>query len=270
MKNDWLTTAMRLAQQPADFYSGARKILRQQVFTFKNIKNDLSLADCGYTSNKMRYLERAYMHEESIRVAQQLWVRRLEQDKYGSVGFTTYNHFIKNDPDKKSKRASVMGPCIQSVTLTLLPGGKTAVDVFYRTTELFKKFPADLVFLRDVLLKGFQIDISNVTFYFANVTCHPMYFVTLIPMLDDPLGELDAIKKRDKHFYDWTVKWTARYICPEYRRGIEKFAQAMRVHDDAMKRIDKTDLKKLQKYLKANHPGYRNDYEPPEDEDDQA
>lgn len=270
MRSEWLAQCLRLSQQPAHFYSGARKILRQQVFTFTKIKSDLTLADCGFTSNKMRYLERAYMHEESLNVAHQLWDRRLEQDKYGSVGVTTYNHFIKNDPNKKSKRASVMGPCIQSFTLTYLPSRKTAIDVFYRTTELFKKFPADLVFLRDVLLKDFKMDVDNVTFYFANVTCHPMYFVTLIPLLKDPIAQLELIRKKDKHFFDWTVKWTARYVCPEFMRGIQKFAQAMRVHDDAMKRIDPTVLRELRKYLKAKHPGYRADYVDPDGDEDET
>src|SRR3546814_7634192 len=98
-----------------------------------------------------------------------------------------------------------MGPCIQAVTITQVKGGKNGqyfIDCFYRTTELLKKFPADLVFIRDVLLKDF--DFSGMEFlgmrcHFANITVHPQYFVTLIPHLDDPIAELEKIKRSEEH-----------------------------------------------------------------------
>lgn len=274
MKRTWLDHALELAAQPADFYSGARKILRMRSLQWRSIKNDLQLEDAGYTKSKMTMLRKNYFHEESRDVAIQLWEKRVGQRKYGSVSFTCFAHFVKGGSvdAKRSKRASVFGPCIQSVCLTYLNDHTTAVDVFYRTTEFFKKFPADLVFVRDVLLADFDFSAAPVrliTFHFANITMHPMYFVTILPMLEDPIGELDAIKKTDKYFFDWIVKWTARYLVPKYHRGIQKFAQAMRVHQDAKKRIPPAMLKDLIKYLEANHPGYRNDYVPPEGEDDE-
>lgn len=267
MLDDWVTISLELAKQPADFYSGARKIRRGIQFTFGAPEPDLQMADAGYSKQKMSMLRRLYLHEESRQVALGLWARRVDQDKYGSVCFTTFNHFIKNDPDKKSKRASVMGPCIQSVSLTLMPDKTMAVDAFYRTTELFKKFPADLVFLRDVLLEGFDTPISSVTFHFANVTLHPMYFVTLIPLISNPIRELETLAKADKYFHDWVVKWTARYVCDEYHRGIAKFAQAMRVCTDARQRISPKVMPSLQQYLRDVHPGHRNEYEEDENED---
>lgn len=267
LKDSWINNALACAEKKADFYSGCRKILRAQVMRF-NLKNNLKIEDGGYTKSKLTLLRKGYLHEQSRDVAKQLWARRLDQDKYGSVGFTTYNHFIKNDPSKKSKRASVMGPCIQSVTLTLLNDRTTAVDVFYRTTEIFKKFPADLVFIRDELLDGFDIKAKYMTCYFANVTAHPMYFITLVPSLDDPIGALASIRHKDKFFFDWCIKWSARYICPEYSRGIDKFAQALRVRKDALERIDKHTLRELRTYFKKNHPGHRNTYKEPTDGDD--
>lgn len=268
MKSDWMGAALDCAQQKADFYSGCRKILRSRTLVF-DLKNDLRIEDAGYTKSKMSMLRRGYLHVESRNVAKQLWERRLEQDKYGSVGFTTYNHFIKNDPTKKSKRASVMGPCIQSIVLTLMKKGEVEVDAFYRTTEIFKKFPADLVFIRDELLEGFDIGKgASLTCHFANITAHPMYFITLVPSMSDPVKHLEAIKKKDKYFFDWCVKWSARYICKEYSRGIDKFSQALRVRKDAFDRIEPATLRELQQYLKRNHPGYRNNYAGDLDGDD--
>lgn len=273
MKDEWIDACLDMSEQPADFYSGARKIIRARSLTFQDVQGDLVLADAGYTKSKMTMLRKNYLHEESLDAAIQLWDRRLGQRKYGSVSFTCFAHFIKGGSidAKRSKRASVFGPCIQSVSLTYLDNHTCAVDVFYRTTELFKKFPADLVFLKEELLSRFNFEscpLSSITFHFANITIHPMYFVTIIPLLDDPVKALDRIKRKDLRFYNWVVKWTARYLVPQYHRGIQKFAQAMRVHKDAQTRLDADDLAILIPYLEANHPGYRNEYEPPEGEED--
>jgi hypothetical protein len=280
MKREWAGHVLKLCHQEADLYAGCRKIIQAKKLVYHDLwdhKDPLILEDCGYTKSKLAHLVRGYLHEESIEAALKLWDIRRAKTSYGSVGFTTYNHFLKNDAVKKSKRASVMGPCIQSVVITQLKGrnskktgGKYCIDVFYRTTEILKKFPADLVFIRDVLLKDFDFsgyEFTGMTCHFANVTVHPQYFVTVIPHLDDPIAELDKIKLKDRYFYDWIIKWTARYLCEEYFRGIEKFAQAMRVKDDADKRIKGKLRKRLIVYLKENHPGHRKDYVAPEEED---
>jgi hypothetical protein len=277
MKGEWINAVLRLSRAEADFYSGCRKILSNRRLTFNDLwdrKDPLTLADAGYTKAKMSHLTRLYLHEESRDMAMKLWIERRKKTSYGSVCFTCFNHLLKNDPTKKSKRASVMGPCLQSVVITQVKGGKNAqyfVDVFYRTTEILKKFPADLVFIRDVLLKGF--DFSSMEFlglrcHFANITVHPMYFVTALPQLADPIDELKRIKKIDKYFFDWIVKWSARYLIEEYYRGIAKFAQALRVKDDADNRIKGKRRKDLIKFFKKNHPGHRNEYVDPEGEEE--
>jgi hypothetical protein len=122
--------------------------------------------------------------------------------------------------------------------------------------------------LKDSLLSEFDFEdltITKVRMHFANVTLHPMYFVTLLPIIPDPIAELERVKRSDRRFFDWIVKWTARYLIEEYHRGIAKFSQAQRVKKDALSRIKSADLKKIQKYLKDNHPGHRNDYVAPEE-----
>lgn len=257
LQQQWLEYCLGWSGVPADFYSGCRKILRGQVMILNSLDASLTLADAGFTSHKMRYLERAYLHPESQAVAVDLWGRRRKQDKYGSVGVTCYNHFIKSE--KTSKRGSVMGPCIQSFTVTYLNRRQYAVDVFYRTTELLKKFPADLVFLRDVLLTPFDVSemqLTEVRCHFANVTVHPMYFATVLPLIGDPLAALRELKQRDLYFHNWVVKWSARYTCDEFHRGIAKFAQALRVRKDVRERFaDRPELfAALQDYIRTNHP----------------
>lgn len=282
MRAEWLRLALRSAATKADFYSGARKILRNQHVTFRNIKPDLLIGDCGFGKAKLTMLRKSYIHSESRTAAVALWDGRLKREKYGSVGFHCFNHYVKGVANEHanerisgerpgSKRASVMGPCIQSVSITLLKKGSSSIDFFYRTTELFKKFPADLVFIRDELLAPFDFSrapIDHVNFHFANVTCHPMYFVTMLPLFDDPVEELMKLRRADRYFHDWVVKWSARYVCDEYSRGIQKFAQALRVRKDALERFDRQALKDVQKYFRGNHPGHRNDYVDPDGEDE--
>jgi hypothetical protein len=257
LRDQWVEYCLGFSGERADLYSGCRKILRGRVMIFNSIDESLRLEDAGFTKYKMNFLKRAYLHEESLRVAVDLWGRRRVQDKYGSVGVTCYNHFIKSE--KTSKRASVMGPCIQSVVVTYIDRRTYALDMFYRTTELLKKFPADLVFLRDMLLPPFDfsgMQLSDVRCHFANVTVHPMYFVTILPHLERPVEELEVLRQRDLYFYNWVLKWTARYICPEFHRGIAKFAQALRVHKDANARLTPEALAELQDYVRANHPPF--------------
>lgn len=280
MKTEWIRQVLKLSKMEADFYSGCRKIIQGYKMTFHDLwdaEDPLILEDAGYTKSKLAHLVRGYLHEESVEMALKLWALRRAKTSYGSVGITTYNHFIKNDAVKKSKRASVMGPCIQALTITQIKGnnskgtgGQYSIDAFYRTTEVLKKFPADLVFIRDVLLKDFDfsgMEFMGMTCHFANVTVHPQYFVTAIPEMEDPIRELERIKKKDKYFYEWIIKWTARYLCEEHYRGIAKFAQALRVKMDADLRIKGRRRRELAEYLRANHPGHRNDYVEPEGDD---
>ncbi len=255
MKRDWIELSLKLAETPAHFYVSDRKLVKNYNFTFSRIKNDLYMPDAGFTKAKMSMLVRNYLHPESKDVARQLWDQRVAKRKYGSVSFTTFNHFVKGgsiEHGKRSKISGVFGPCIQSVALTYMPKHFTHVDIFYRNTELFKKFPADLVFFRDVLLEGFDFStapIAAITFHFASITAHPMYFVTLIPHLRDPIGEMEHIRDADPLFWKHLIKWNLRYLSDDHDTSIRKYAQALRVKQDARTRITTKVRKELLTYM---------------------
>lgn len=233
MKKEWLHHSVRLSGIPADFYAGERKILRQRKVTFKDTTSDLTLTDGGYLNGtKMTLLKKNYFNKESHDAALQLWRHRREMGKYGSVSFTlseedveeftvafsTYNHFIKGSrvlngliPEDRGI-GSVFGPCIQSVVITWLSNDTSAVDVFWRTTEWFRKFPADLILIVDHLLPPFELKKFDITCHFANVTLHPMTFISLIPSLTDPIASLNQIKSKDPYFHNRIVKRLARTL----------------------------------------------------------
>lgn len=259
LKNEWLGEASQLSRNRASLWCGGRKIHTDVTVRLPALDDSLQMRDAGYTQSKLTMLRNHYLHHESRDVAIQLWDKRRSMAKYGSVGFTTYGHFVKGgDVDsKRSRIASVFGPCIQSVCITWIDKQFYTINIFYRTTEFFKKFPADLVLLRNVLLEGFNFDhmrCSNVIAHFANVTMHPMYWVVTAAHMSDPVHELERIRKADPIFWRWCVKWTARYMLAEHFKAIAKFSQALRVKitADTLKGAPRRELQAyVRKHMRA-------------------
>ena len=255
MKDAWIQHCLELCERPADLYSGCRKIIRNVQLEFP-FNRTIRLSDAGYSAAKMKQLERNYLHQESIDAAVGLWDEYRSKPKYRSVVFSCFRTLVK---DHKGPRGSKMGSCLLAVTITMLSSKEIAINLHYRTTEFFKKFPADLVFLHERLLTGFDFSgmmVKGVTIFFDNVTIHPMYFTTIIPHLEDPIWELEKIRESDQYFYDWLMKWCSRMLIDSQVRGIEKFAQGMRVKTDAENRISQSMKRQLIPYLKKHHPGF--------------
>lgn len=235
LRQAWLDWCISLAcQKDGAFWSGARKILPHQTLQVRTIKDFFKIEDLGYTKYKLTRLNDQYLVEDAVEVAMMLHRENVRRRKYASAAFHCYGHLLKATFESRSKRGSVMGPCLQSVVLTLRPHEKrTTVDIFWRTTEAFKKLPADFIWLRDYVLPRIpgqdEFPLVGFTFHFVNVTIHPMYFATAVPLLPDPVATLTLLKDRDRVFHDWVGKWLVRYVIGgPAGRSIEKFAQAQR------------------------------------------
>lgn len=155
----------------------------------------------------------------------------------------------------------------------MLPKKQVAINLHYRTTEFFKKFPADCVFVHERLLPGFNLtgfEVQGITMFFDNLTIHPQYFTTIIPHLEDPIGELEKIRETDSYFHGWLIKWISRMLIESQSRGIAKFAQGLRVKMDAEKRISTSMKRRLIPYLKKHHPRFNSEvYQETEEEIDE-
>jgi hypothetical protein len=263
MFDDWIDFSVKLAIEPASFWSSNRKIFRNKIFTVKDL-NNINLEDGGYTKAKIGLLIKYYYHEESINIAQQLWKKRLSQSGYGSVSFTCFNHLVKGGSVNaaRSIRTSVFGPCLQSIVLTKIDKNTSTVDIFYRTTEIVKKFSADVVFLREkLLMPNFEIpNLKEINFHFTNLTLHPMYFPILFIHLEDPIQELEIIKKKDRKYFDYLMICTGRYLIKEFMRGILKHSQSLHVRDQILDQLPKKIRLDLVDYIYKNHPGYKRQY----------
>ena len=144
-----MSLCREMASSPATYWTGGKKIIRNRVFSFPDPQGPITLEEVGYTKTKMALLTKAYIHEESLSSAQEQWNNRrnYRPKTHWSVGFSCYNHILKShtrfgEDREESDLGSVMGPCLQAVTITHTMDGIAEVDVFYRTTELFKKLPA--------------------------------------------------------------------------------------------------------------------------------
>jgi hypothetical protein len=253
LKDEWIFRCLALARKNADLWeAGQRKILRQRCITFECWDDSLQVDDVGYTSAKMRLLEHLYLNEESRAPAVELWTKRRRMARYGSVAFHCYNHFVK-----RASRDSEQGPCLQSVVITWLNKRQAAIDVWYRSTEWFKKFPADVVFLRDVLLTPFDLSGMEftVTFSLANITIHPGYWAVILHHLPDPISAMERIRHHDLQFHRVMFNWTRAYLCPEHGASIAKHTQSLRVQKHVLAVITGSRRRALQTYLRNRREG---------------
>lgn len=259
MKERWIKICQKLSATDADFYAACRKIIRNVSVNFpaETWKNDLKLEDIGYTMNKLNRLKKDYVHKESHDKSVELWNHFLQSKGYRSTSFTTYNHIVKAGATSPSESIETRGPCLQSVVISLIPTGrgqrKAAVDVFYRTTELYKKFPADLLLI-DFLLEPFDFDevpLESIQMHFANVTCHPMYVIVPAAIAGDPVDFFEHIKDHDPKFFKECVSWTHKYLVTS--RGITKFAQAIATQKKALTQLEKYDNLHLIDYIKEEY-----------------
>lgn len=240
MRDTWLQWCVDLACSTDHmFWSGARKVFNERKLKFNTLDNSLAIEALGYTKNKITRLQGQYFVKDQIDAACYLHGHNIRRKKYASASFSTYGHLLKATYENRSSAGSVMGPCIQSVVLSLRPHERrTAVDLFYRTTEAFKKLPADLIWLQQnvfPLIPGQeQYPLVGYTFHFVNVTAHPMYIATIMPLLPDGIATLELIRQKDPEFWRHTGVWLTRYmIGGACSRGLESFAQSKRTADSA-------------------------------------
>lgn len=259
MKKRWIKLCERLSGVPADFYASCRKILRNEsvVFPYSKWKQDLTLEDIGYTTNKLNRLIKDYRHVESHEKSIELWKHFTKRGSYSSTSFTTYNHLVKAGATSPSETVETRGPCLQSVVITLLPKGRgdrcASVDIFYRTTEFFKKFPADLLLI-DGLLKPFDFSnapVESINMHFSGITLHPMYSIVPAALSDDPVDFFETIKKSDIKFFRECVSWNHKYLVTS--RGITKFAQAIATQNKALESLKKNGNMHLIDYIKDEY-----------------
>lgn len=148
----------------------------------------LEMLGYGAKSSKMTQLRRHYYNEGSVEAAKSKLKERIgKKADYSSVAVSMKGE----DKDGRSQ-----GHCISTVVVTYNPQrfpGKQSeltVDIFYRVTEVVKKFGADLKFLHEIVIPSILPeelsveDIDEVRFHFANIYFSPLFLPLLVPQMN--------------------------------------------------------------------------------------
>lgn len=261
MLKPWLDITKTVLEHKQAVHVSGKKIARLVTYSMplSELNRDLITIDMlGFAKKKITMLTDYYYNKESIDVALSQLKHRREKGTYGSCGVTTYNHFAKKERPQH-------GPCIQSIVFTHLPGGIVDIDVFYRTTEVFKKFAADLIFLQSIILPQFKIDKpGRLNFHFANATYHPMYWVVSAPYFDDPVSELHSIKIIEPVVWRGIIRWAFRFVSDD--PSLLKFKQGQRVAKHLQRLMAPDKYKALEKYIRKHRIPTKRKQEEDEDE----
>lgn len=244
----WLQFCLELCVKPRLITSGSRKIFRGIQLDIDSLDDSLKMEHGMYFSGsgmKLNALRRYYWNAESINKAIADYPEWVNKRKYGSVGITTHG--------QQKGGFTKQGFCIQSIVFSYYPKFGTHVDVYYRTTEVVKKFLADLVFLREMLVPKFEpyfdkAPLNSIRFHFANLTLHPMFYWMLIPHLewDEWVEQMERMKKEDNYFYISALRWCRQYM----RDRVTPFAQAQKSADCMKRTLTKRQMQHLRKHIR--------------------
>jgi len=215
-----------------------------------------SLVDLGYSKagSKMTQLKRDYYNEDSVKEAKSTINSRHDQS-VSSVGISTLG----------GKKKNAQGHCIRSVVInhfdekvSPFKQSSISIDVFYRTTELLRKFGADLIFLKEFLIPEIlygtewqRIDISEIRFYFSSCFFSAL-FIPVLYQFVDPVWFLKRLKESrgDVIFYRRCLFRTKTML----ERSVDnyKFRSRRNMHELAENFMGsgKINREKLETYLK--------------------
>lgn len=175
--------------------AAGRKFINNHQFTIPGSiwenQFNINIRDFGYKehSTKMKQLTRIYYNSEEIEQAKVKLQERINRGlNFSSVA-------VSMRAGKKNEASQ--GHCIQTLVVNYQPRiNKTDIVVFYRITEVLKKFGADLVFLHDIVIPNILLPgmkINSVTLNF-NVAYFCPQFTPVLYKYYSPISILHYVK----------------------------------------------------------------------------
>lgn len=250
MKEQWLKHCHELLFTDGQIpIGGGKYVLQNQVLKFTDIGPELDPSFGAYTQSKITSLKKAYTHEESIDMAIKLWDMRKNGRKYHSVGFSCYNHVVKSHAN--NHLSSIIGPCLQAVVVSGFKE-EARIDIYYRSTEVFKKFSGDLVLIRNHFIPLFDFSfkkLTSVTMHISNVTLSPTYFPIPLVQMEDPIRLLRRLRRKNPEFYRGASRWIRIYFDPEHPPY--SFNQANRVKRYVNEHVDRELSKEILSFVNS-------------------
>ena len=177
--------------------NGNQFYLPFSIFTAKSCKCDINLSKLCYTKSKIGILSRTYINKENL----EKFKNHLRICKGTSITYYFNNIKLKQGTTGNN------GPCIISIVFTKENRQDkyfTEANIYYRTTEINRRFYADLVlfnlFMKEmpedlVKIKKYRIIIPKAIFHTKNVLFN-------LNLFDVDLEIDNPITKQIKHHLD--------------------------------------------------------------------
>lgn len=184
---------------PIFLFNGARGIYQSVGFHLDEIPH-VRLVDLGYSEKaKMSGLKRMYFNPVEAERVRDLIKRRRHQ------AFTSASMSMRGG----TKDSRSMGYCMEALVISTT-ADRTTAEVMYRSTEVIKKFSADLAFLPWVF-EQLEVKPDSVRFHFANAYLSGVFFPTLFSWWD-PVSFLKMIRKRDPKLFIVATRFLRRLV----------------------------------------------------------
>lgn len=201
-------------------YNGARRIQTNVLWQPTRLPwvSEAQLREFGYErpSTKLKALKRMYFSEVEAERVRDLLEKR-EDQAYSAIAFST----IAGAKDRRS-----MGHCISSIVLSRTTK-RLEATVMYRSTELIKKFSADLVFFPWVF-DQLGVTPDRVSFFFSNCFVSGVFFPLLMRYLD-PIEFLEWLREREPPMFVVATRFLRRSV----QRRDQEFPFAPEAHQHA-------------------------------------
>ena len=184
-------------------FNGARRIVRNllwtpAVFPCATVE-DLKRIGYARPETKLKALDRMYYnYGEADRVIALLQKRKGQA--FSAISMSMH---------AGAKRADSMGHCITSIAFSITPD-RCEATVMYRSTELIKKFSADLVFIPRVF-ERLGLDVSKVSFFFGNAYVSGVFFPSLF-IYHDPIPFLERLRKNEPEMFKVATRFLRRSV----------------------------------------------------------
>jgi hypothetical protein len=227
-----------IVESPIAGWQAIGKVVRDITLTSDTLPN-WTFEDWGYGRNKITQLTRNYVNEEEFERVRSVLKRRSEK-KYTSVALSLRG---------KPKDSRSQGWCMLSLVISR-NGTSQSVEVQYRTTEAILKFAADVIFLRDYLLRWLDLSPDVFRFRFANCALSGAYFPYLVDKLDI-VKFLERVHRRDPEFFLRTTRFLLK---ASYRKDqYHPFSPERVSHKFLWGRASTAQIKAIRAYLEPLH-----------------
>lgn len=180
-------------------YNGLRKLVVSIGCTYGPSLPSVSLEEIGYTKAKLKALDRMYYNVEAVEKARALLKKR-EDQAFSPIAVSMHGG---------AKRADSLGWCMESLIVTKTPK-RCRVEVLYRSTEIIRKFQADLIFLPKIF-ERLEITPDEVSFHFSNAFISGVFYPTLFQWVN-AIDYLNFLKENEPKFYQVSTKFLRRSV----------------------------------------------------------